>query len=77
MINGIRNTHVDYFIKTLTVKTYGNFFKWPVGVSGRGHVVIVLTEKVCVHLMMVADFYYKDSLKFKIYQDKPNFFEVK
>ena len=45
------------------MKTYGNFVKRPVGVSGREHVVIVRTEHDCGHLSMLAHFYYKDALK--------------
>ena len=54
--NGIGNMHVNYFVKTRSIKTYSKSVKWPIGVSGMHHVANIQTEEVCVHLSMVTHF---------------------
>ena len=44
VINSIGNMPVGYFVKTHTMKTYGNFVKWPKGVPGYQHIVNVRTK---------------------------------
>ena len=77
VITGLGSMHVDYFVKTRTMKTYGKFVKWPVGVSGNHHIVNIQTEKDCVHLSMVAHFCYKDGLKICDLSRQAKFFRNK
>ena len=51
--------------KRVKLKTYGAFVKWPVGVSGREHVVNMRTEDDCVRLSMIAHFCHKEIRKLK------------
>ena len=65
VINVVGNMHVDYFVKTRTIKTYGKYVKWPKGVSSREHIVNVYTDNDCVRLSMVAHFCHEEVRKLK------------
>ena len=59
----VRNMQVNYFVKTCSMKTYGKYVKWPVGVYGNRHIVKVQNKDDCVLLLVTAHFCYKDALK--------------
>ena len=58
-----------FFVKTRSLKLYGKYFKWPVGVSGMHYVVKIQTGEDCVHLSNYSTFLlqgcYQDTRSFR------------